>query len=176
MTTQFTPEMMLAAQSAAAADIVEFDKAVLARGGNPFTDPRRPRLRTQVVDIPQQIVRSITAQAPPVGGEAKFEITVKTLATTAEPPPGTAPAPLRDPNAPRWTQPSQPREPPPPPPSSFAQNVTAAISSRLGKRANPKVATEPDDPEPASFAERLVRAIKRRRRGYAPKFWQQPTN
>jgi hypothetical protein len=108
--------------------------------------------------------------------EAKFEITVKTLATTAEPPPGTAPVPPRDPNAPRWTQPSQPSEPPPPPPSSFAQNVTAAISSRLGKRANPKVATEPDDPEPASFAERLVRAIKRRRRGYAPKFWQQPTN
>jgi hypothetical protein len=95
------------ADLATASSIVEFDKAMLAAGRDPFSDPRRPRLRTQVVDIPQQIVRSITAQGPPVvGGETKYEITIKTLETTAEPPPGTGTQPPSpDPNAPRYTQP-----------------------------------------------------------------------
>jgi hypothetical protein len=51
-----------------------------------------------------------------------------------------------------------------PPPSLFAQNVSAAIATKLGKRRY----TRPSEPEgePGDFAEQLAAATRKRRRGY----------
>jgi hypothetical protein len=140
----------------AAARRIQRERQLIAQGIDPF-------------------VRAVTAQdfAPPLGGERKFEISIKDVSTTPPPPPGVQPSqPPRQ--EPRWTQPS----PEPPPPSGFAAELTAAIASRLGHRLYKRqsVPKEENEPDPDTFAGQVALAIKRRRRGYAPpKPWSQPT-
>jgi hypothetical protein len=105
-------------------------------------------------------VQTIIGQdfAPPPGGERRFEISIKDLATAKPPPPGVGPAPSQPQEGPRWTQPQPPAQP-----SSFAQSVNAAITRNLGKRRYSK----PSEPagEPSTFAEQLAAATRKRRRG-----------
>jgi hypothetical protein len=115
----------------------------------------------------------------PVGGERRFEISIKDLQVPKpqEPTMPQQPSPRTEP---RWTQPAEPQtlcssfvqnlET-----SDFARSVTAAIADKLGhRRAKPKASpkSEPEpDPEPQTFAEKVAREIRRRRPG-----WRQPSN
>jgi hypothetical protein len=139
----------------AAARRIQRERQLIAQGIDPFA------------------ARAVAAQdfAPPLGGERKFEISIRDVSTTPPPPPGVQPSQPPT-QAPRWTQPSEPS-----PPSGFAAEVVNVIASRLGHRlykrqSVPKV-DEPE-PDPDTFAGQLALAIKRRRRGYAPpKPWSQ---
>ena len=139
---------------------------------NPFE-----RTVTASTDTLRAVAQEFAPQQ--VGGESRYELTIKTL-SSPEPvkPPTLQPPP--SPSQPRWTQPSsEPQSPSsssfvPEPQglSTFGQTVSAIAVTRLGKRARAKFTKpEPEDPKPGSFAEKVARAIKRRR----PQ-WRQPSN